>query len=456
MPSSNEAENVGDIAEPRHRVGPKGVSSGVSFRELPEPCFSQLKKVCLHYTEKCSGKYENNKMAARYVHQLASEVLFLLSGIAEEIQVHQDIAKLAEQRLGEWNTNFPESLKVIGSPHDIADVIKSQRNELCRLEEELLNERANKHRDMSHAMKSMDCQLHASRNGALNERHKLSMEYETLQLEMQQRLAAQEREWDESMAKLHEYYAAELAAKTVHYEALLAEGSKHMSSLVVEHQVETDALSQTVNDLKTTMSKQRETYKSELKKLQDRLDNQSDGNSVATDDMSIDDVASTESSYAETQSTAVTSAAGVSESTSVGGGGAARRVQEVSRKYKKRLRRVMNELTACHEQCVAKDSELAKLSEKLSSSLKEVALSHRKLNSLQECNEGLRRQMQRCCGTAGRSSEEGRGEFDKFRAECVVQQENLNVLQHSPHFLHHSYHQHGMKSKSIMMPHSCK
>jgi hypothetical protein len=47
------------------RVGPKGVSSGVSFRELPEPCFSQLKKVCLHYTEKCAGKYENNKMAAR-------------------------------------------------------------------------------------------------------------------------------------------------------------------------------------------------------------------------------------------------------------------------------------------------------------------------------------------------------------------------------------------------------
>lgn len=221
-----------------------------------------------------------------------------------------------------------------------------------------------------------------------------------------------------------------------------------MSSLVEAHQVEADALSQTVNDLKTTMLQQRETYKSELKKLQDRLDNQSDGNSVATDDMSLDDVASTESSFAETQSTAMTSAAGASETSRVFGGGTARREKEISRKYKKRLRRVMNELTACHEQCAAKDMELAKLSEKLSCSLKEVALSHRKLNSLLECNEGLRRHMQRCCETTRQPSDEGRGDFDGFGAECVVQQENLNVLQHSPHFLHHSYHQHKMKSMS--------
>jgi hypothetical protein len=30
------------VAEPIHRVGPEGVSSGISFRELPEPCFEQV------------------------------------------------------------------------------------------------------------------------------------------------------------------------------------------------------------------------------------------------------------------------------------------------------------------------------------------------------------------------------------------------------------------------------
>lgn len=32
------------VAEPSHRVGPEGVSSGVSFRDgdLPEPCFEQV------------------------------------------------------------------------------------------------------------------------------------------------------------------------------------------------------------------------------------------------------------------------------------------------------------------------------------------------------------------------------------------------------------------------------
>ena len=30
------------VAEPVHRVGPEGVSSGISFRELPEPSFEQV------------------------------------------------------------------------------------------------------------------------------------------------------------------------------------------------------------------------------------------------------------------------------------------------------------------------------------------------------------------------------------------------------------------------------
>ncbi|KAL3801006.1 hypothetical protein HJC23_002299 [Cyclotella cryptica] len=60
------------IPEPRHRVGPKGVSSGISFRNLPPPSLDEIKKVCEHYQDKCAGTYES--LASRYVYQMASEI----------------------------------------------------------------------------------------------------------------------------------------------------------------------------------------------------------------------------------------------------------------------------------------------------------------------------------------------------------------------------------------------
>ena len=68
------------VAEPQHRVGPAGVSSGISLRQYPTNYIQQVREICLHYVKKCSGKYENNKAAARYVHQMSSEILFQLAG----------------------------------------------------------------------------------------------------------------------------------------------------------------------------------------------------------------------------------------------------------------------------------------------------------------------------------------------------------------------------------------
>ena len=118
-------------------------------------------------------------------------------------------------------TYIHRSLKAIGNPRDIAHLISSQKAEIRTLTDSLQTERANKQRDMSHAMKSMDCQLHASRNGALNERHQLGLEYETLKTDMSQQLERSERDRDEATQKLHAYYAAELNAKSDHYEVTL-------------------------------------------------------------------------------------------------------------------------------------------------------------------------------------------------------------------------------------------
>lgn len=67
------------VPEPRHRVGPKGVSSGISFRELPPPSLGEIKKVCEHYQTKCAGTY--NSLASRYVYQMATEIEDLVEAL---------------------------------------------------------------------------------------------------------------------------------------------------------------------------------------------------------------------------------------------------------------------------------------------------------------------------------------------------------------------------------------
>ena len=67
------------IPEPRHRVGPKGVSSGISFRDLPSPSLDEIKKICEHYQIKCAGTYQS--LASRYVYQMADEIELLVDAL---------------------------------------------------------------------------------------------------------------------------------------------------------------------------------------------------------------------------------------------------------------------------------------------------------------------------------------------------------------------------------------
>jgi len=60
------------IPEPRHRVGPKGVSSGVSLRRFPDSSLQAILDICHHYEAKCSGKYIS--LASRYVFQMSKEI----------------------------------------------------------------------------------------------------------------------------------------------------------------------------------------------------------------------------------------------------------------------------------------------------------------------------------------------------------------------------------------------
>ena len=69
------------VPEPRHRVAPAGVSSGISFRELPPPSLDEIRKVCEHYQQKCAGTYKS--LASRYVYQMATEIEHLVDAIKD-------------------------------------------------------------------------------------------------------------------------------------------------------------------------------------------------------------------------------------------------------------------------------------------------------------------------------------------------------------------------------------
>jgi DNA polymerase-1 len=82
-----------------------------------------VRDICLHYVEKCSGKYENNKLAARYLHQMAEEVLGQLSGVAAQIKRHEAEPEVFQALLDEWNDAFPASLGSMGSPKQVGEVL---------------------------------------------------------------------------------------------------------------------------------------------------------------------------------------------------------------------------------------------------------------------------------------------------------------------------------------------
>ena len=163
------------FAEPRHRVGPPGVSSGISHRELPSSCIDQVRKICEHYVQKCSGKYSNNAVAARYIHHMADEVIVQLAGVAEQIQRHESNPELFQLLLDEWNAAFPPSLGEEGTPKVIAAKLIRYQRELSEAKELLRDEQILREKDVSGLLRSMDAQLHASREGVINERRQLQL-----------------------------------------------------------------------------------------------------------------------------------------------------------------------------------------------------------------------------------------------------------------------------------------
>jgi hypothetical protein len=75
-----------NIPEPVHRVGPPGVSSGVSLRDFPKTTLEEVARICQHFESKCGGQYSRVSPAARYVFEMSREVQGQLSALEAQFR----------------------------------------------------------------------------------------------------------------------------------------------------------------------------------------------------------------------------------------------------------------------------------------------------------------------------------------------------------------------------------
>ena len=155
----------------------------------------QVRDICEHYVGKCSGKYENNKVAARYVYQMADEVISQLSGVAAQIrEAHNSQPDNLQDLLNEWTQHFPPSLGALGAPKTVAAILQKQTQELEQLRNERELERSDRAQEIADVMKSVNIQLHASCEGVMSERRQLTFvqQQQMADFEMQAQSASAE------------------------------------------------------------------------------------------------------------------------------------------------------------------------------------------------------------------------------------------------------------------------
>lgn len=153
--------------------------------------------------EKCSGKYDDNKVAARYVYQMADEVINQLAGVAVQLrEMRANSPENFQELLDEWNEEFPQSLGAYGTPKNIALKLERQSLELKQLRDELDCERDKLSEDVERIILSTNSQLHASGQGMICERRQLLAAQQQRNKEFELRLVAAKAEADAAIQRL--------------------------------------------------------------------------------------------------------------------------------------------------------------------------------------------------------------------------------------------------------------
>jgi hypothetical protein len=201
-----------------------------SFRSVTKSSLQLVKEICLHYVEKCAGQYDDNKAAARYVHQMAEEIIFQLGGVANEIKRTRGEPELYQALLDEWNEHFPATLGAIGSPKAIAQLVASQSKEIQRLKMELETEKINRENDVSGILRSMDAQLHTYRTSVMNDRKQQKTLFDQQLADQESKTKKMKDSYETQIENLQEDHKCTLSALQKEYEQLLDQCKKDLDN----------------------------------------------------------------------------------------------------------------------------------------------------------------------------------------------------------------------------------
>lgn len=181
-----------------------------------------MRKVCFFYVRKCSGKYENNRAAARYVHQMAEEILSLLGGIITEIEKRKEHPEILQSLLDEWNANFPSSLRSYGSPKAIASLIEAQSKELLSLRSDLAAERSQRLVAEEQLSFAVNEQLQLYKKSFLVERKERQMAAESAESEHGRELAEIHEKYVKHAAEMEKKFLDTLSLRQSQYSKTIA------------------------------------------------------------------------------------------------------------------------------------------------------------------------------------------------------------------------------------------
>lgn len=256
----NAKYGIQHMPEPSHRVPPQGVTAGISFRAMPKSCVEQVRDICLFYVDKCSGQYQNNKQAARYVHQMAEEVINQLAGVASDIKRHVDEPEVLQKLLDEWNESFPASLGDVGTPKAIAAKLEQQRRQIEDLEQTLDQERTLHETDITGILRSVDAQLDASRKGVQSERRQLALKTQFATNQAAQTLAELKKQHETELRNIQEKTRQDRVIDEVSHKSQLDEMQSKMRQMEEDFNIEKSLFT-------ATLAKEKSHYKRSQAKL---------------------------------------------------------------------------------------------------------------------------------------------------------------------------------------------
>ncbi len=258
------------MAEPDHRVAPRGNSTGESVRHYPKSAIRQVREVCLFYVKKCSGKYDDNKTAARYVHQMAEEVLGLLAGVAGELKKSKNEPEIFQALLDEWHSSFPSSLGNLGTPKAIAALIAKQADELNELRAALEEQKTARETDVTEILRSMDIQLQAYRNSVTLERKQQKLLDEERMENYEKAIAEYKAKTKVDMAGLISKHKTELNNTSGDLQSVIEDLQQRNSDLEMMYNRDTSAWRSKVQEMTETHDAKVLRLRSKIKEAHDK------------------------------------------------------------------------------------------------------------------------------------------------------------------------------------------